>query len=125
MSRELRRRGSCGITRWMLRLHFESRYDSTDVTAKVVGSDALLGRFSFLEYRASNLKLRVLREIELHETIANALLVRLHLMKAKLPKQANCFLAPIRFQTQTLPTSRQNVVGETAWAGHPLLHRVS
>jgi len=42
MSHDLRRRGSCDITIWILLLHSIARTIARDVTAKVVGSGALL-----------------------------------------------------------------------------------
>jgi hypothetical protein len=43
MSHDLRRRGSCHITIWIPLLHSVNRTIARDVTAKVVGSGALLG----------------------------------------------------------------------------------
>jgi hypothetical protein len=45
MSHDLRRRGSCSITSWILLLHVGIRTIARDVTAKVVGSGALLAFF--------------------------------------------------------------------------------
>ena len=49
MSHDLRWRGSCGFTIWIPLLHFGQASKARDVTARVVGSGALLGRF-FIEW---------------------------------------------------------------------------
>jgi hypothetical protein len=51
MSHDLRWRGSCDITMWILLLQFETFSVARDVTAKVVGSGALLAGFSAAGYR--------------------------------------------------------------------------
>src|SRR5688572_8840355 len=53
MSHDLRRRGSCSITIWIMLLHFEDRKIARDVTAKVVGSGALLAVFIFFRISAA------------------------------------------------------------------------
>ena len=48
MSHDRGGRAACGLTTWITRFHFEVREIARGVTAMVVGSGALLGRFALV-----------------------------------------------------------------------------